>query len=89
MMQQNYQLIVIEQEKVPLASGPDMAGSNFWLLVAVMLAIVAVAFLWMYVSNCQNYRRRIRLLDPGGGKHLGWNLSQLKRTMEELEFKLA
>ena len=89
MAQKNYQLIVIEQEKVPLAAGPGMADSYFWMILAVILVVVAVTFLWMYVRNCQSYRKRIRLLDPGGGKHLGWNISHLKRTMEDLEFRLA
>lgn len=89
MFQQNYRLIVIEKEKVPLAADPNIAHNYFWLSLAVVLVIVAVVFLWVYVTNCQKYRKRIRLLDPGGGEYRGWNVRQLKRTVENLELRLA
>lgn len=89
MMQQDYQLIVIEQEKVPLAATPNVVNSDYWLTFAMMFTAVVLIFLWFYLTRCWSYQKRIRELDPGGTEYRGWNMSQLKRTMEELEFKLA
>ena len=88
-MRQDYQLIVIENEKVPLAAGPGTAGSSFWLTLAVMLAVIVLLSLWFYLMRCRSYRKRIRELDPGGGERLGWNIVRLERMVEELELDLA
>lgn len=89
MMRQDYQLIVIENEKVPLAAGPGTADSGFWLILAVMLAVVVLLSLWFYLTRCRGYRKRIRELDPGGGEYRGWNVIRLERTVTELELDLA
>lgn len=89
MLQQGYRLIIIEQEKVPLASGPGTAGSLLGTALAVMLATVIFACLWAYLARCRDYRERIRRFDPGGEAYLGWNIWRLKRTIEELELDMA
>ena len=89
MMSQDYQLIVIESEKVPLAAGPGMADSNFWFTLAVMLAVVVLLSLWFYLTRCRGYRKRIMELDPGGGGYRGWNVRRLEQTVTELELDLA
>lgn len=85
MMSQDYQLIVIENEQVPLAAGPVTAGTSFWLALAVILAVVVLLSLWNYLVCCRDYRKRIRELDPGGGEYRGWNVRRLERTVDELE----
>lgn len=89
MMRQDYQLIVFENEKVPLAAGSGMANSNFLLTVAVMIAVVVLVSLWFYLMRCRSYRKRIRELDPGGEGYRGWNVIRLGRTVAELELDLA
>lgn len=88
-MRQDYQLIVIESEKVPLAAGPGTANGSFWLTLAVMLVVIVLLSLWFYLMRCRGYRKRILELDPGGGGYLGWNMRRLERTVEELELDLA
>ena len=89
MMQQYYQLIVIEPEKVPLASGPGTADSFPGMTLAVMMAVVVFICIWAYLARCRDYRDRIRKCDPGGEVYLGWNIMRLKRTAEELELDMA
>ena len=88
-MRQDYQLIVIESEKVPLAAGPGTANGSFWLTLAVMLVVIVLLSLWFYLMRCRSYRKRIRELDPDGEEHLGWNVVRLERMVEELELDLA
>lgn len=88
-MQNDYQLIVIEQEKVPLAANPDITNNNFWLTLAVVLTIVVLISLWFYLMRCIGYRKRIRELDPGGGEYRGWSVIRLEQTVKDLEFSLA
>ena len=83
-MMRDYSLIVIEQEKVPLAAAPTMTNSLFWVTLAVMLAVTAAICMWVYLKRCWDYRKRIRELDPGGGVYLGWNIRRLEWTVEEL-----
>lgn len=87
----DYRLIVIEQEMVPMASGPGMTDNLFLFraTLAVMLAAIAVLCMWGYLTRCRAYRKRIRELDPGGGAYLGWNIRRLERTVEELSLTLA
>lgn len=85
MMSQDYQLIVIENEQVPLAAGPVTADTSFWLALTVILAVVVLLSLWNYLIRCRGYRKRIRELDPGGGEYRGWNVRRLERTVDELE----
>ena len=89
MSQQGYRLIIIEQEKIPLASGPGTGGSLLWVALAVMLAAVIFACLWAYLARCRDYRERIRKFDSGGEVYLDWNIWRLKRTTEELELDMA
>lgn len=88
-MIKDYNLIVIEQEKVPLAATPTMTSSSFWVTLAVMLTFVAVICMWGYLKKCQSYRKRIRELDPGGGAYLGWNIRRLELTVDELSLAMA
>lgn len=89
MMRQGYQLIVIENDKGLLAAGHGMAGSGFWLALAVMLAVVALVSIYFYLTRCRGYRERIRELDLGGGEYRGWNVRRLERTVAELELDMA
>lgn len=89
MMSQDYQLIVIENEQIPLAAGPVTAGGSFWLTLAVMLAVLVLLSLWFYLTRCRGYRKRIRQLDPGGREYRGWNVMRLERTVTELELAAA
>lgn len=87
----DYRLIVIEQEKVPMASGPGMIDNLylFWATLAVMLAAITFFCIWNYLTRCRVYRKRIRELDPGGRVYLGWNIRRLAHTVEELSLSLA
>lgn len=89
MTSQDYQLIVIESEQVPLAAGPVMAANNFWLLLIVAFAVVVLLSVWIYLTRCRGYRKRIMELDSGGGEYLGWNVRRLEQTVAELELDLA
>lgn len=88
-MMKDYSLIVIEQEKVPLAAGPDMADNRIWMTLAVMLIAFAAICVWGYLRRCRDYRKRIRELDPGGGAYLGWNIRKLELTVDELSLAMA
>ena len=89
MMRQDYQLIIIENERVPLAAGPGMAGGSFWLTLAVMLAVIVLVFLCFYLMHCRSCRKRIKELDPEGREYRGWNVRKLEQTVTELELDLA
>ena len=89
MIGQDYQLIVIENEKVPLAAASGMADGSFWLTLALMLVVVALAALWFYLMRCRSYRKRISVLDPEGEEYRGWNMRRLEQTVAELELDLA
>lgn len=88
-MMKDYSLIVIEQEKIPLAAGPDMTYNLFWMALAVLLAVTVVVCVWGYLKRCLDYRKRIRELDPGGGVYLGWNIWRLELTVEELALAMT
>ena len=88
-MMKDYSLIVIEQEKVPLAADPNMTNNLFWITLAVMLAVIASFCVWGYLKRCLDYRKRIRELDPEGGAYLGWNIKRLELTVDELSLAMA
>lgn len=88
-MQQNYRLIIIEPERVPLSAGTGATGSILGPTLAVMLAAVVFICLWAYLARCRDYRERIRKLDPGGEVYKGWNIWRLRQTAEELELDLV
>lgn len=84
LMQVNYDLVVLEDERVPLApSGSDY----FWPTVVVMVLLALAVLLAVYLIRCNGFRKRIRELDSEGINYLGWSLSRLKETVAELEAK--
>ena len=88
-MRQDYRLIIIEPEKVPLSAGIGTTNSFLGPMLAVMLAAAVIICLWAYLARCRAYRERIRKLDPGGEVHMGWNIGRLRRTAEELELDMV
>lgn len=79
----DYNLVVIEDEKVPLAA--SSGNEYFWLTVTVMVLVTAAALLAIYLIRCNGYRKRIRKLDSGGKSAQGWVLRKLKESVAELE----
>lgn len=83
----NYSLVEIREEEVPLYAGP--VDTYYYATIAVMLALLVVAFLVTYLVICSKYRKYIRELGNGDGKQLGWRLWKLKETVNELEVQKA
>ena len=82
-VQLNYSLVVLEDEKTPLAASP---GTDYlWPTLAVMALAAVCLILAIYLIRCSGYRRRIRELNTVGAAYLGWALSKLKETVAELE----
>lgn len=79
-----YTLIEIEDEEMPLASMPLNDGGTFvWLWFLLVLLASGFAY---YVTCCIRYRKRIAELKEEQQVYLGWNLRQLKETVQELEY---
>lgn len=85
LMQVNYDLVVLEDERVPLA--PSSGNNYFWPTVVVMVLLALAVLLAVYLIRCNGFRKRIRELDAEGTSYLGWSLSRLKETVAELEAK--
>ncbi len=86
-----YNLIVVEEEAVPLAVG-DMTAENTMLPFALsfMGVLLFATLCVMYWFKCRQYRMRIQRLNRGREPvAAGWNLIRLKETVSELEWKLA
>lgn len=86
-----YNLIVIEEEAVPLAAGDITVGNDYvpiTLLVMGLLLIVTISLI--YWSKCRQCRMRIQTLCRDEEPiQIGWNLRQLRETVSELEWKMA
>ena len=92
----SYDLTMIQDEAVPLAASASKAGTASYFLwtIAVMFLMAAAAVIIFYIGNCLKYRRRYREIlkregSPEIKKKAGWNLSELKRLVEETENRLA
>lgn len=86
-----YNLIVIEEEQVPLAPGDNLGDNRFFVVMLVGMGILLLGtVLTIYWSKCKVCRVRIRQL--GGSEKLqwnSWNLKRLKETVNEIEWQLA
>ncbi|MGN0431811.1 MAG: hypothetical protein ACI4EQ_05585 [Lachnospiraceae bacterium] len=86
-----YNLIVIEEEQVPLAAGDALGGNRFLPVTLIGMSILLLGTLLMvYWLKCRECRVRIRQLG-GNGKlqWSSWNLKRLKETVNEMEWHLA
>ncbi|WP_075721597.1 hypothetical protein [Roseburia sp. 499] len=88
---EEYRLIIIEEEEVPLASGVMSAENPFFLpTLVVMVAVLLGTFVGMYYLQCKSYRQRIVAL--GGAENhekMGWNLRRLKEEVAETEWNMV
>ena len=86
-----YNLIVIEEEQVPLAPGDALGGNRFLPVTLIGMGILLLGtVIMLYWSKCRECRVRIRQL--GGNEKLqwsNWNLKRLKETVNEMEWQLA
>lgn len=86
-----YNLIIVEEEAVPLAAGDIVVGNHLvpiTLLVMGLLFIITISL--SYCSKCRQYRRRIQMLCRDGVLiQTGWNLKRLRETVCELEWKMS
>ncbi len=80
-----YRLVVIEEERVPLAASPG--NEYFWWTAGMLALILLLVALGIYLSRCFRYRKRIRQLQRGEDSRVycGWLLFRLKSSVEELE----
>jgi len=84
-----YTLIEIEEEPVPLAALPEAGDGYFKTVVAVMIIMMLVWMAVLYFLNCYKCRTRIRQLTHDSEVYLGWRLTRLRETVEELELQEA
>ena len=86
-----YNLIVIEEEQVPLAAGDALGGNRFLPVTLIGMSILLLGtVLMVYWLKCRECRVRIHQL--GGSEKLqwsSWNLKRLKETVNEMEWQLA
>lgn len=88
---EEYRLIIIEEEEVPLASGVMSAGNPFFLpTIAMMVAVLLGILVGMYYFRCKSYRQWIIAL-RGKENHekMGWNLRRLKEEVAETEWNMV
>lgn len=81
--QAGYQLVVIEDEEIPLAPGVGMMYFGPVLLIVFIIATVLI--LGIYTAQCERQRKRIEKLDYEGKAYRGWNLHKLTDTAQDLE----
>ena len=86
-----YNLVIVEEETVPLAAGDMVAGNHLMPLALIMMGLVLVlTTILVYWSKCMQCRVRIRTLCNGTEtSRTGWNLKRLRETVSELEWKMA
>ena len=86
-----YNLVIVEEEAVPLAAGDMVAGKHLMPLARIMMGLVLVlTTILVYWSKCMQCRVRIRTLCNGTEtSRTGWNLKRLRETVSELEWKMA
>jgi len=81
----SYSIVKIEEEAIPLSSGPQDTY-YFWAIVG-MVMLIFLAALVTYLVQCERYRKRIRELNERGAKQPGWELWKLKEVVKELEMQ--
>lgn len=90
-MNPEYNLTVIEEEKVALA--PHIAEPGFFIYAVVGLLIVLAALLVVvYIRICKQYQRRIEMLCSEGEVIPGadsYSIYKLKRIVEQKEIEVA
>lgn len=90
-MNPEYNLTVIEEEKVALA--PHIAESGFFMYAVTGLLLVLVALLVaVYIRICKQYQRRIAMLCSEGKAVPGassYSIYKLKRIVEQKEIEVA
>lgn len=78
------QLEQIEEEIIPLASGPSR--DYFGFTVFGLLLLVVVILLLLYVLDCRKYQKKIKRLDDSRFAYCGYGIGRLKETLSELEY---
>ena len=86
----NYELIVIEEGKIPLAASVT-DNYQIWIFVKVVLLffLLLLAISILYTSACQRKRCRIAVLEKRYGQqgYRGWNLVRLGREIDRMELE--
>ncbi len=87
-MKMGYDIIQIEDDKIPLAG--DL--KNFYditsYLVPVILIIIFIGVLiTLYILSCRRYQASIKKLDENKTSYCGYRRNRLKETLAELEMK--
>lgn len=89
-MPRDYDLIVIEEEKIPLVESMTK-DYEIWLAVtgALIVFFLILAGVILYRTACQWKRRRITELEELYGQpgYKGWNLMRLSREIGRLEME--
>lgn len=86
-----YNLIVIEEEQVPLAPGDALGGNRFLPVTLIGMSVLLLGtVLTIYWSRCKACRVRISQLGGNGKLQWNsWNLKRLRETVNEMEWQLA
>lgn len=91
LQQTNYRVLIIEEEKVPLASGDLIGGHGLFPVALIIMALLFFGtLLTVYYFRCRQYR--YRLMELGGSKMAfcgRWNLKKLKEKTVRMEWNLA
>ena len=89
-IQTSYDLIVIEEEKIPLVASITR-DYEVWLTVtwALIIFFVMLAVLMVYGNTCNWKKQRIAELEERYGQegYKGWNLVKLRREESRLEME--
>lgn len=94
-MNVQYDLIVIQEEAVPLSASVSSTGTPYfiWALTAMLFLAAFAVVLW-YVNACRKYRERYFAIiknaeNPQEFPKAGWRLGTLKLLVSETENTLA
>ena len=91
---ENYDLVILDDENVPMAAAPTGGGMPTYIpyviLIAVILVLLAAA---VYVTDCNKYRLRLNTLYKKAGVSTvqGFTLSKsmLKEKVNDMETSMV
>ena len=96
LMNEGYQLIIIEDEQVALAGGIPSIASNsayFMLSLITILVIAAIVVASLYISRAKYYRNQLEALakrtDSVKADTKEWRISNMKAQISVLQASLA
>ncbi len=89
-----YDIVILDEEEVALSAAPTTVPDGLTgMYIAIVVAILLIAFLFVYNLRCMHYRKRLVTLATSSSMKYDtkglWSIHYMKSRILEMESTLA